>query len=730
MSSCIDTDLSSYSTAQSLQVQTRKLFNAETGDFGLTMQSVGSWMDILTDSYLSVGSTTWVGVSAGSFIDFDAAEWIDVEAGTSGAFTAQTRLFNSAPDWYTRSTTLELCTTRGGNTGYSEVDDSALGGGDIKLISGQDLDIFTQRDVNLTVTGAYALSVTGNYSDVIHGNSTETVSGNQIISVTGSRTDTIHGDDTTTVFGNNLLSVSGNDTLTSGGFTNVTAGTTMNLFSVQDMFIGTSGDLHINVSQDLILAVTGDESTTINGDSTTVIAGTDTLTVNTFLQTTTNNYTIGVGGDSYFGISGANVMNSGTSTAISAGTSLSIFSVDGIDISTTGNVVLNAYEFIVNTVQPFGLTSTDVNLTATGSLELSAGTTMLISASGLLEIDANDGLIINVSGADFVINSQECIDITSADCIEITAGTTMTLTAGAGLILNVTGNDLQINSQECIDIISQDCIELTAGTTISLLTPGKIDIDAGSNLHVTVSGAYNTQVTGNYLLNATGAIDIATDSSTGNINIGTGSIRNIDIGTPNSNVQILGSAVEIGTGTTGVGLVTIASNAIVMGDFTVYGTRTELAVQELLVDDNLIQLNAGSTFGRSPLTAQDGGLQLWTGTTTSAMFVWDANCPTGSLGSTSTGAIGTWTTNQHINVDLDRTYNIDCKLALSENQLMIDATTPNGGIYFNGSQSLDSPQDQDIRLRAITIGGRQGLIAEKYNTGTTSWKSFWKIIDC
>jgi hypothetical protein len=377
--------------------------------------------------------------------------------------------------------------------------------------------------------------------------------------------------------------------------------------------------------------------------------------------------------------------------------------ISGINLSTSGNVVINAYEFVVSTTQPFGLSSSNVNLAASGSLALLSGTTTLIDSTDYMIINAHNGLTINVSGLPIVVNSNECIDLISLKCVEVTAGTSTI-----------------INSAKLLELVAHD----------------NMNIDVTGTLHMHITGVAHLHSTGNFMIDSTGGqILIGTDNSTGDIHIGdnVSSPRYINIGTSGSTTHIHGSNVEVGTGTSG-GLISLSDDTIIHGNLIVTGTQTVLSVSNVVSDGNTIVLNGTTT--ATDVSANGGGIVLSGTSGNSKHFTWDRFCPStpgaffdiglGYIG--ATGSIGAWSSNQHMNLDNYLTYNINCKLALGQHHVAIDSNTSNAGIYFDGAETIETPTDQALRMRAITKGGRKGIAIEKYDSGLSAWNVIWRVL--
>jgi hypothetical protein len=240
-----------------------------------------------------------------------------------------------------------------------------------------------------------------------------------------------------------------------------------------------------------------------------------------------------------------------------------------------------------------------------------------------------------------------------------------------GLTINVTGLPFTINTEECFIINSDDCIELNAYNDIAITAShADLTLNAGTNMLINVSGNQTTSVSGAMAISASGGL-------------------------------------------------TINNNTTILGDLTVTGQSLSLNVETVTVDDNNITLNDVATPTDS--NASGGGITLL-GSTTSKTISWDPTCPV--LGASSALGLGAWNFNQHVDIDVNLGYHIDCKLSLNRERLIIAADNASGGIYFNGRDGMaQTPLHRDFRLRVSDQGIKKCIIIEQYSTSSpVGWR--------
>ena len=130
-----DTDLTWYGTSITLEHQARRFFNDETANTGLRFESVSQFLEIVAGAEISISAATFKQEDIGTYWDVNVGDWLDVSSATTSSLTANIRTFNAAPDVVLRATNTEFQTKTGNSLGYSQYDDSVLGGGNITMDS-------------------------------------------------------------------------------------------------------------------------------------------------------------------------------------------------------------------------------------------------------------------------------------------------------------------------------------------------------------------------------------------------------------------------------------------------------------------------------------------------------------------------------------------------------------------------------------------------------------------
>lgn len=366
-------------------------------------------------------------------------------------------------------------------------------------------------------------------------------------------------------------------------------------------------------------------------------------------------------------------------------------------------------------------------------MDIDVGTTLSMSVTGDISVwsggfydanideywDVNAGTTAAIRvGSDFLLDVENDVDfdiegnMTSnvAGTMTLTSEGVMTLDANSNLIVDVEGiADIDVAGAVTID--TQSSIATTSATTTTISSTGVMTLDANSNLVVDVEGTADMDVVGNVTIDSsTGSISIGSDANTGAINIGNTSDRVINIGYLTSEINLIGDTVNIGT--TG-GVVEINDNTIIYGDLTVHGDSVEINAATVTVDDNNIVLNGITS--PTDTNADNGGLTLKG--TTDKTILYDKDCVSGE---------GSWSFNQNVNVDDTLGYYIDCKLALDETKLVIDATGTDEGIYFNGPVNAATPVAKDLRMKQVVVGDKTGIAIQQYDGA--AWNTIWRVL--
>lgn len=230
------------------------------------------------------------------------------------------------------------------------------------------------------------------------------------------------------------------------------------------------------------------------------------------------------------------------------GTDLHFEVGSGGDINVPANIGLtfgNDGEKIEGDGTDLTVTGNNIKLTATADVILPANVGLVLDGSGSEKIES-DGTDINFSvGSDGDINIPQDIGLTFGDDGEKIEGD---------------------------------------GTNLSIASSGELDLTAGANLDV--------NVTGTAAVDATGQVSLDTSDTSNGIKVGVTS----------------GVPVVLGHSTSEV---TVSDNLTVVGDLTVQGATTTLDTTNLLVEDPIALFGSGSTSANA-----NGGIAIASGSST------------------------------------------------------------------------------------------------------------------
>jgi uncharacterized protein (DUF2345 family) len=760
MSIVVETDLSTWGQMTTRDIQTRTIFNNETADTGLTIESIADFMDILVGSTLNISVTGdyILGVTGDYVADLETS--YNLSIGTTGriisgddflldvgtTFTVEANDMDFNADGYIDITTGTSMNLVAGTTIALE------GGMGVEITTGSMGQIVLTGHELIIDTAGNTMMDTDGTIDILAGTSMN------LHAVDGITIDTNTTTGKVVITGNELIVnttipfSAPTDTVVSAGFARVQAGTTL-LISSDDQMI-------VNAGNGLVLSVTGQDldinatdcvdvdamgCVDINaGTSMNLVSGT-TMTLNAveeMLIDADAGLNLDVEGDYTNITSGQVVIEAGTTLDLSgadvsidatvditmtSGVSMLLDSADRIDLSVNtvdGRVVISGYELVVDTTVPFG--GNAGSLISNDNIVISTGTTLTMGSIEDMIITAN-GLQLSVSGdQNLNIDVVECIDVDAQGCVDINAGTSMNLVSGTTMTLNAVG-EMLIDADAGLNLdVEGDYTSNTSGS-MTLNSGGTSTFSANvmsvlcsntlfynvNEMDINVTGLYDLQTTDTISIDSLeGAINIGSDADTGAINIGNNSTRTITMGESTSTLNMFGASVTLGnTGSA----VDVLGNTTVYGDFTVFGDSVEINAAEVTIDDNNIVLNGISS--PTDTSANGGGITLKGDSDITILY--DKDCP-------SVGTTGSWSFNQNININDTLGYYINCELAMDQTKMVVNATGSDDGIYFNGPSSVSTPANQDLRMTAVSSGGKTGIEIQQYDGA--SWVRIWRVL--
>lgn len=249
----------------------------------------------------------------------------------------------------------------------------------------------------------------------------------------------------------------------------------------------------------------------------------------------------------------------------------------------------------------------NIRIAAQKSIFLGTGTNNSISsdvANNLL-IESASGIILNSSGSGINLNSTDyAINFNvSGDTVKSNLNLSTSGTSGGDIVLNsslatnISSNRTstwEVNStnnnenQNLLLTTTSDgsaigAINLTSGGIFNISGKGNSIINNEGKLSVTASG-------GNLELGSTGTTSVTSESS---VSIGASSA--INIGTNNNDININIGNKSSYTPVNINGPLSTSSDVVIAGDLTVNGTQYIVNTTNMDIEDNLIQLNSGST---------------------------------------------------------------------------------------------------------------------------------------
>lgn len=504
-----------------------------------------------------------------------------------------------------------------------------------------------------TTDGAFAVTGTSKVSITptgASGNVEITASANSFFKTSAGTLDVEAEAGALTLTGNSASLISDTTTATVTGATGVTIGSTAN-----NVTVNASANFDVNASSAITMDANAASNFTVTGGGNLTIDSTAGRSIVDGGSTAANAVTIiasaAAGGvDIDAGTAGIDILATGGPFSIDGQNVASNMSLatnanaQDLTISVTGatdsSIVVDSSGTGADAIKLSALAGTGgvdidagtggIAVDTTGGISLDASAASNFTATGAFDITVNStaGSII-VTGGEAVVDAVKINASNAAGGLDLDAGTggvtvdttggfsvdgatasNITLTGTADLTVNNTGGSLILQSNEAaIDAVriygsnAAGGIDMDAGTGgVTLDSQGAVSIDAvgvASNFTLATSGAAQDLTIGltgttdsSIILSSTGT------SSTDAIKV-TATAGGIDIdatGQINIDTTDTTNGVYIATNTAGVPVTigTATSSTIIAGDLTVSGTTTTINTETLVIDDNIIFVNAAN----------------------------------------------------------------------------------------------------------------------------------------
>jgi hypothetical protein len=360
-----------------------------------------------------------------------------------------------------------------------------------------------------------------------------------------------------------------------------------------------------------------------------------------------------------------------------------------------------------------GFINLDVNLLSSGGLTFS-GDDIAVDYSTLSYQLSGNGLTSN--GGTLSVN------------LGINGGLTY---SGGTVVASVDGTTIQIIDGYLVSTTEGDISGVTAGAGLSGGgTQGfvTLDVNLGINSGLTFSGddiIIDTNIAGNGLVINNGILSVTTSQITSAL-AGNGLTANgatLDVNVNSDSLEIVSDVIRLKDTITGDR--TFQDSVTVGGNLTINGTVSYIYTENLMIEDNIITLNATFSTGSPFLNA---GIEVLRGSSQSASLIWDESLDLWSAGlSGSTSTIIT-----ESGIGLTKSGNI-----LSTDILVNGGLTYSGnqiGVYVDGTtiQIIDgylvSTTEGDISGvtagNGLSGGGTQGFVTLDVNLGINSGLTF------
>ena len=295
--------------------------------------------------------------------------------------------------------------------------------------------------------------------------------------------------------------------------------------------------------------------------------------------------------------------------------------------------------------------------------------------------------------------------------------------SGNQIGVTVDGSTIQIIDGYLVSTTQGDISGVTAGNGLSGGgTQGfvTLDVNLGVDSGLTFSGddiIIDTNIAGNGLDFVSGVLTVNTSEITSTL-AGNGLTANsgaLDVNVNSDSLEIVSDVVRLKDTITGDR--TFQDSVTVGGNLTVNGTVSYIYTENLMIEDNIITLNA--TFSGSPFL--NAGIEVVRGSSQSAALIWDESLDlwaAGLSGSTSTiiteAGIGLVKSGNTLSTDLL----VNGGLTYSGNQ--IGVTVDGSTIQIIDGYLVSTTQGDISGVTAgegLSGGGTQGFVTLDVNTG-------------
>ena len=262
-------------------------------------------------------------------------------------------------------------------------------------------------------------------------------------------------------------------------------------------------------------------------------------------------------------------------------------------------------------------TAATTTVTASGAINLTAGTDV--------HIPQNIGLVFDANGSEKIESDDTDLTINSGAKINLTATSDVHIPQNIGLVFDANGSE-KIESND---------------TDLTISSGAKINLTATSDVVLPVNIG---------LAFADGAEKIESDGTDLSISVGSGGDINVpaNIGMTfgNDGEKIEGDGTDLTIASSGVlnltatgntaitNNATIGGNLVLTGNLTVNGSTTTVSSVNTTINDNLIELNTGISASHN-----DAGLIIERGSTgNNAAIIWDESADKFAMGTTTATA--------------------------------------------------------------------------------------------
>ena len=309
---------------------------------------------------------------------------------------------------------------------------------------------------------------------------------------------------------------------------------------------------------------------------------------------------------------------------ISVDNGLSIVSnniVFGGTLSQNTTLEGDGYNLLFTNLDVLLFTSSTFDVEADGFISLDAGTgsiqliansdITMASLGGSIDLAANSGTVTTLNNEGLVYSGSYSSTFVTHSLVDKFYVDQSVSSLGSGTIMGVTAGN-----------------GLSGGGTANYIS---LDVNLGSNSGLTFSGddiVVDINIAGNGLDFLNGVITVNTSEITNDL-AGDGLVANgvaLDVNVNSDSLEIISDIVRLKDIITGDR--TFQDSVTVNGNLTINGTTSYVYTENLLVEDNIITLNA--TWSGSPIL--NAGVEVNRGNETNASLIWNESTDLWSAG--------------------------------------------------------------------------------------------------